>query len=152
MDMSSKQDSDLVINDPSIIILHCADTPDTSEFDVEDIRRWHRERGFNDVGYHYIIKRDGRIQMGRLETVVGAHTRSHNRGSLGVCLIGRKRFTKAQHASLDKLYIDIFLRHGIDSRDVYGHYEFDSGKTCPNLDMDKMRFRFMEIIKGLQIS
>jgi len=148
---------DLVVNEPQIIIIHCSDTPDSKDFDIEDIRRWHTDKppngnGWRDVGYHYIIKRDGTIQMGRLETEVGAHVRSHNRGSIGVCLIGRERFNQTQYAALDRLYIDIYLRHGLDSRDVYGHYELDDRKTCPNLDMDKIRYRFMHIIKGLQTS
>jgi len=146
-------------NEPKIIILHCAATPDhldskhsKIDFDVEDIRKWHiNNNKWADVGYHYVIKRDGTIQMGRLETTVGSHVKGHNKGSLGICLIGTKEFTDAQFKSLDKLYIDLYIRHGIDSRDVYGHYEF-ADKECPNLDMNKMRLRFLNITKGLETS
>tara|TARA_R110001632_G_scaffold174521_1_gene294103 strand:+ start:521 stop:721 length:201 start_codon:yes stop_codon:yes gene_type:complete len=50
------------------IIVHCSATPQFKDFDVEDIRDWHvNGNGWSDIGYHYIIKLDGEIQVGRLE-------------------------------------------------------------------------------------
>jgi len=139
-------DSKRKVNKPDKVIIHCSATPNGRDFDVEDIRRWHLDRGWRDVGYHYIIKRDGTIQMGRVETEIGAHVRGHNTNSLGVCLIGDDNFTFDQYISLDSLYLDIYLRHGIGPDYVFGHYEFTDQKTCPNIDMDHLRTRLRKQI------
>ena len=61
------------MRDINKIILHCSATKEGQEFDVNDIRDWHKQRGFTDVGYHYVIKLDGTIQEGRNIRTIGAH-------------------------------------------------------------------------------
>jgi len=151
----------LVVNEPSIIIIHCSASDNPDQDSVAAVRYLHTSpktkkikwgnysttgKGWRDVGYHYYIPKDGTTEMGRLETQVGAHVRGHNRGSIGICLGGVKDFTRPQFKALDRLLIDIHTRIGIDSRDVYGHYEFDDMKTCPNINMDDLRYRFMQMI------
>ena len=73
------------------IILHCAYTPVTMDIGVSEIRDWHiNERGWSDVGYHYIIRLDGTIELGRPIEKIGAHTKGRNRNSIGICYVGGK--------------------------------------------------------------
>lgn len=122
------------------IYIHCSDSDDSLDFDVKDIDSWHKQRGFKSksgihCGYHYVIKRDGTIQGGRPDSETGAHVKGDNRSSIGICLIGRKKFTGAQINSVFTLTRNKMKEYDVDISDVYGHYEKDSGKTCPNLDM-----------------
>ena len=70
------------------IIVHCAATPEGKDFTVAQIRQWHLERGFKDIGYHWVIYRDGSVHAGRSESISGAHCTGHNSNSIGVCYIG----------------------------------------------------------------
>jgi hypothetical protein len=110
---------------------------------VAEIRRWHVEdRGWRDVGYHYIIDRDGARATGRAETVIGAGVEGHNRGVLHVCLIGGhgssstdpflRNFTAAQDADLRSLIADIRRRTTIAR--VSGHNEH-AAKACPGFNV-----------------
>ena len=127
------------------IILHCADTrPDwmagrpLSE-KVAEIRRWHvQQRGWRDIGYHWVIDRDGKVAPGRPETEIGAHVEGHNRGTIGVCLLGgygasaddpfEKSFTAAQATTAKRLIEEIKGRATI--RKVSGHNDY-AAKACP---------------------
>jgi len=55
---------------------------------AKKIRQWHKLRGWSDIGYHYVIRRDGRIELGRPIEQVGAHVKGHNSDSIGVCMVG----------------------------------------------------------------
>ena len=127
---------------PGYIILHTAAYK--GDADIEDIRRWHLDRGWNDVGYHYYIRRDGEIQKGREETVSGAHARGMNADSLGICFEGHgdyEAFTQYQRNALCDLYEDILTRWDIPVENVLGHRETGAPKTCPGnkVDMDDIR-------------
>lgn len=78
------------------IIIHCSDTVTGARVTVDDIRSWHVQRGFSDVGYHYIIYEDGSIHKGRDIKVAGAHCQGHNMNSIGICYIGGRNKRK-QH-------------------------------------------------------
>ena len=79
--------------DIKILVVHCSDTPDNENIGAIDIHKMHLSFGWDGIGYHKIIKRDGEIENGRPEYWIGAHTFGKNYQSLGVCLIGRKLFT-----------------------------------------------------------
>ena len=112
-------------------IIHCSDSPQGRGDNAETIHRWHKERGFDGIGYHYVILEDGTIENGRPEYWSGAHAKGHNE-ALGICLIGDTAFTYNQFISLEKL-----LKGRNFKRDeVVGHYAV-SDKTCPNFDVDK---------------
>lgn len=70
------------------IILHCAATPEGKEFYAADIEKWHKQKGYLKIGYHYVIDLDGTIEAGRPEPEVGAHCAGHNAHSIGICTIG----------------------------------------------------------------
>lgn len=114
-------------------IIHCSDSLDG---DVTVIRQWHRARGWKDIGYHFVIRRDGEIEMGRPLDVVGAHCEGHNTDSVGTCLVGRVAFAPVQLKALEKL--DKMLRALFPGITLYGHREFNTNKTCPNCDVHEV--------------
>jgi N-acetylmuramoyl-L-alanine amidase len=128
------------------IIVHCSATrPEwmdnrPTEDKVEEIRRWHVEdRGWSDIGYHYIIDRDGTVKEGRSMERDGAHVRGHNKGTVGICLLGgfgssendspHDHYTPSQLASLRMLIADMEAQHTTISK-VSGHNEY-AAKACP---------------------
>lgn len=132
------------------IILHCSDSP-FGNADLIDL--WHKERGFDEIGYHFVIlngypsahtiyqpKFDGCLQPGRPLDKAGAHCRGHNADSIGICLIGQHLFTGRQMLDvLPTILLDLIDQFSLSPSDVYGHQELDAGKTCPNLDMAMIR-------------
>jgi len=117
------------------IIIHCADTPNGKEFHNTDIDKWHKERGWSSIGYHWVITIDGTVEAGRHPEVPGAHATGHNKNSLGICLIGRNKFTQAQWDSLAVLVRELSREW---SAAIKGHYQMgNTGKTCPNFDVPK---------------
>jgi N-acetylmuramoyl-L-alanine amidase len=121
------------------IIVHCSASNDNLDIGVKEITQWHRARGFTTCGYHFVIRRLGEIEAGRPLSEVGAHCFGHNQYSIGICLVGRDKFHELQIKSLAYLIEGLKRRFKLKDSDVYGHYEFDKGKTCPNLPMDLMR-------------
>ena len=97
------------------IIVHCSATKAGQDFTAVDIDRWHRERGFDGIGYHYVIRLDGQIEKGRDVALPGAHCRGWNVRSIGVCYIGgldaeghpADTMTKAQRRVLYQLIIEL---------------------------------------------
>jgi N-acetylmuramoyl-L-alanine amidase len=129
------------------IFLHCSDSPDDRDIGVKEIEQWHLERGFREIGYHHVVRRNGIIEVGRYENgdgvligaEIGAHAKGHNADSLGICWVGRDKMTPEQRTSLFKLLASLLKLHGLDVDDVYGHYEVDPKKTCPNVVMPVFR-------------
>ena len=118
------------------IVIHCADTPADMEIGRDEIDQWHRERGWDGIGYHWVIRRNGYLERGRPESKQGAHVRGHNRNSIGVCLVGGKdgfNFTRGQMASLDRLCTDLLDRH--PGAKILGHRDLDGSKRCPSFDV-----------------
>jgi N-acetylmuramoyl-L-alanine amidase len=124
------------------IVIHCSATPPQNDVDVKDIDRWHKERGFFGVGYHYVIKRDGTRQKGRNIQDAGAHVVGFNHKSVGVCLVGgmdrdnkvaENNFTKEQWVTL--LLTLQELRESYPSAKIVGHRELNPGKDCPSFDV-----------------
>lgn len=111
------------------IIVHCS-ASDLKSQDAKLIDKWHRERGFRKIGYHYFIRFDGIIEKGRFEYEIGAHCKGHNRDSIGICLAGLtlERFTQAQKESLRALLRELKARYPDAS--IHGHREF-ANKLCP---------------------
>ncbi|CAK1795587.1 N-acetylmuramoyl-L-alanine amidase [Vibrio crassostreae] len=72
----------------SFITVHCSATPPQQDVDVTEIRRWHKKRGWRDVGYHFVIRRNGDVELGRPLSQTGAHVKGHNKGNIGVCMVG----------------------------------------------------------------
>lgn len=115
-------------------IIHCSDSPDDRIVTVADIDSWHKARGFDCIGYHYVIYKDGSINVGRKVEVIGAHCEGYNYNSIGTCLIGRTMFTDKQYDALKELHRD--LKKKFPEIKPYGHHDFNSKKTCPNFDIN----------------
>ena len=122
------------------IIVHCTATRAGIDCTVDDVRFWHKQQGWSDIGYHYLIYRDGSIHEGRDVDVVGAHCTGHNTYSIGVCYVGgmsrdgRKAAdtrTVAQAEALELLLME--LRRLYPSAKIHGHRDF-AAKACPSFD------------------
>lgn len=126
------------------IIIHCSATPEGREVSIEEIRRWHRQRNFADIGYHYIIHLDGTVEAGRAETAVGAHCLHHNQNSIGICYIGgidrqgkpKDTRTPAQTAALAELIHRLCDRYNLPLTAVHGHNEY-AQKACPSFNVQQ---------------
>ena len=119
-------------------IVHCSDTPAERDVTAADIRRWHVEQNeWSDIGYHFVIRRDGTLEEGRPVARAGAHVRGHNDNSIGICLVGGMgpkgkpefNFTYRQMARLLTLLTDLKSQYGL--KRIAGHRDFDAGKECP---------------------
>lgn len=116
------------------IIIHCTATPNGRETSAEDIHRWHLERGWSGIGYHYVIKIDGTVEAGRPEYWQGAHASGNNSGSIGIAMVGTDSYSDAQWCSLASLIDSRVSELDIGFDDVIGHNEVSS-KTCPGFDV-----------------
>lgn len=118
------------------IIIHCSATPEGRHVTVKEIRRWHKKRGWRDIGYHYVIYLDGTIHAGRPICQMGAHCKGHNAHSIGICYVGgldnygkpKDTRTEAQKASLKTLATQLRLQ--FPNVTLHGHNEF-ARKACP---------------------
>lgn len=142
------------------LVVHCAATPPdwmhnrTTAEKVAEIRRWHLGRGWRDIGYHFVIDRDGTLATGRPVEEQGAHVANHNRHSIGICLIGgvsgrplehapgarwkgsdaEDNFTHEQKKALRELLFD--LRARFAPAEILGHRDFPGvAKACPSFDV-----------------
>jgi len=126
-----------------LIVIHCADTYPGMDIGVREVDRWHRERGWSGIGYHYLIRRNGVIEKGRPETEIGAHVYGHNANSIGICYAGGKadngkpadNRTPEQKAALIQLVAE--LRERYPEAKVRGHHDLDKGKKCPCFNVKK---------------
>lgn len=130
------------------IIIHCAATPEGKDYTVEQIRQWHtspkpKGNGWKDIGYHFVIYRDGSVHPGRPIEQIGAHTSGYNANSIGICYIGgcakdgktpKDTRTTEQKAALVKLVTE--LRRRFPNASVHGHNEF-ANKACPSFNVQK---------------
>jgi len=147
------------------IILHCTDS---LWGEVDEVRHWHKQRGFDDIGYHYLICNrypyywnlkenkpdplfDGVVQKGRSEDIPGAHTKGKNSLSIGVALVGTTKFTASQFESLKFLLKSLMEKYNLSVANIRGHYEFNPNKTCPNIVMNTFRAELREYLTKRKI-
>ena len=125
------------------IILHCAATPEGRDVKTETIKSWHvKGRGWSDIGYHYVIELDGSVVDGRPLDRIGAHTKGHNTGSIGICYVGgmdknktpKDTRNEAQRDAMDNLIAS--LQDRFPKATIHGHNEF-AAKACPSFDVQK---------------
>ncbi len=133
----------------TLIIIHCSAVRPNQTSSARQIDEWHRARGLpNGIGYHYVIRRDGTIEPGRPEYMVGAHCKNHNRHSIGVCYEGgldangnpADTRTDAQRASLNALLKDLLVSY--PRALIVGHHDLDPMKACPCFEAAK---EFMQL-------
>jgi N-acetylmuramoyl-L-alanine amidase len=125
------------------IVIHCTATPEGRDVTAKDVDRMHRQRGFNGIGYHYVVRLDGTIEVGRPEDAIGAHVEGHNSTSIGISYVGgvdandinkaEDTRTEAQKKALLKLIKQ--LREKYPKAQVLGHRDFPGvKKACPCFD------------------
>lgn len=131
------------------IIVHCSATQPNwmhnspLKAKVEEIRRWHKAKNWSDIGYHYLIDRDGTIMAGRPIERTGAHVKGHNTGTIGVCLLGghgssaddefSDNFTIAQEKALRTFLAELKRRH-LTVTKISGHNQY-AAKACPGFNV-----------------
>lgn len=133
----------------NLIVIHCAATKPNMDVGVREIRQWHVQRGFLDIGYHFVIRRDGSVEQGREVDVLGAHVEGHNADSVGVCMVGgidaagkpEDNFTDAQWATLDRKVYELKILY--PNAKVVGHRELNPGKACPSFDVQEWLSRVL---------
>lgn len=118
------------------IVVHCSATKENKDFTSEDIKKWHLQRGFKDIGYHFIIRLDGTIEIGRPLNKIGAHVSGNNKGTIGICYIGglssnskpKDTRTDSQKQSLKELInaLKVLLK----IKNVLGHRDYSKDLNC----------------------
>lgn len=131
------------IREVRYLVVHASATPEDMDIGAEEIRRWHLKRGWLDIGYHAVIKRDGAVELGRPLDHPGAHARGYNHLSLGICLIGgtesdgktpEANYTHAQWDALESLLRTLLEKH--PDAEVIGHRDLPNvNKACPCFDV-----------------
>ena len=125
----------------TLIIIHCSAVRPDQQSSVAQIDSWHRERGFKlGIGYHYVVRRDGQVEPGRPEFLVGAHCLNHNSHSIGVCYEGGLNIrgqpadtrTEAQKQAMRQLLEDLHRRY--PRALIVGHHDLNPGKDGPCFD------------------
>jgi N-acetylmuramoyl-L-alanine amidase len=138
------------------ITVHCSATKEGINITAADIDRWHKSKGWSGIGYHYVVRIDGKVEVGRPINKVGAHVYRHNRNNIGVCYIGgvgsqnepKDTRTFAQKESLVKLLKELKRKH--PNAIIQGHRDFSPDlnkngiiepfeftKACPCFDAKK---------------
>ena len=131
------------LSDIKYIAIHCAATPPHVNVGAVEITRWHKARGWSDIGYHYVIRRNGVIEKGgRMMDERGAHVKGFNNVSIGICLVGgvdahqmaEDNFTDDQFRALKELLRE--LRLIFPKAIIQGHRDFpDVRKACPSFEV-----------------
>lgn len=124
------------------IVIHCSATRAIQKIGAADIRKWHLAKGWKDIGYHFVIRRDGKVEKGRGVDEIGSHVAGHNVNSLGICLVGglnndtykpEANYTAAQWATLKVLILSLLKKY--PKAKVLGHRDFPGvQKACPCFD------------------
>ena len=136
----------------TLIVIHCSAVRPDQTSSAAQIDTWHRQRGFHlGIGYHYVVRRNGEIEPGRPEYMVGAHCLNHNKHSIGVCYEGgldargpldpKGRLPKQepadtrtpeQKAAMLRLLLELHQRY--PRAVIVGHHDLNPMKDCPCFD------------------
>ena len=138
------------------IVIHCSATKEDKDYSIEDIKKWHLQKGFKDVGYHFVIKLDGTIEIGRPLDKIGAHVANHNTNTIGICYIGGlSKNNKSKDTRTDKqkeslVNLITILKSFIPIKEIKGHRDYSKDlnnngiiesnefmKDCPCFDVQK---------------
>ena len=130
------------------IVIHCSFTKPRKGkagsplIGAAEIRKWHiEERRWSDIGYHYVIKRDGTLELGRPLDQPGAHVAGHNTDSIGICLVGGMDksgaavddYTPEQWQTLRMAVGGLMIQ--FPAAEVCGHNDLAHTKSCPNFNV-----------------
>lgn len=124
------------------IILHCSDSDKKYNFTAKHLNDWHKVRGFDCIGYHFVIDLDGKLEncnsFGRPISKIGAHCKNHNAHSIGICYVGGQlngehcnTINLSQIDTLFKLLVRLLIDFDLNYKDIKLHYEYNHHKVCP---------------------
>ena len=135
------------------LVVHCTATREKQHITVDQVRKWHTDKGWSDIGYHYLIYLDGTIKKGREDYKIGAHVKGFNKNSIGIAYVGgvdkdlkpKDTRTEAQKETLcellkelKSLYLNAEIRgHRDFSKDLNNNgviEPFEFSKACPSFD------------------
>lgn len=126
-----------------VLIHHSASNSVTTK--KADLERWHKARGFLEIGYHKVIERDGAVVAGRAESSEGAHAKGANTYSLGVCVVGDFETEAPTSEQLTSLLIDWCTTYGTADKDIHGHGAVPGGTTATACPGQHLAARLSEI-------
>lgn len=101
---------------------------------LELIRRLHRRKGWGDIGYHFAVDRAGRVWEARPLCYQGAHVKDHNRGNIGIVVLGNFEEQSPSEAQLEALrrHIAALMRqYNVPPSHVQSHQEWGAHTACP---------------------
>ncbi len=111
---------------------------------MKTLRRWHvKENGWDDVAYQYCVWKDGKVEQGRKDSVVGSHAKGFNSDSIGIMLFGHKRFYGVQFVALASLLENLMFVYNLTIDDIQGHNFYNSNKECPCYNVDDFKRTYL---------
>ena len=123
-----------------MIVLHCSGIMPNQHQDIKDVDAYHKSKGWNGVGYHFYVRRDGTVEYGRRLDEVGAHVVNHNKHSIGICYEGgldsageaADTRTPEQVRALREIVerMHAYFPHAV----IVGHHDLNPTKPCPCFD------------------
>lgn len=119
-----------------LLVIHCSDSDNPRHDNVQTIKDWHvKGNKWKNIGYHFIITKDGEVHTGRPIWEQGAHCKGHNENSIGICLTGSRWFSQEQREACKYLVDELLPQFGLDYIDVCPHNLFNDKKSCPNINI-----------------
>ena len=122
----------------TMIVIHCSAVGPDQTSSAAQIDSWHRQRGWKlGIGYHYVIRRNGEIESGRPEWMVGAHCVNHNAHSIGVCyeggldIRGQPDDTRTENQKAAMRWLLRQLHRSYPKAVILGHHDLNPQKDCP---------------------
>jgi len=116
------------------IVVHCTATREGQDVSAATIKGWHLKQGWSDIGYHYVVRLDGRVEKGRPDTAVGSHVKGWNKGSIAIVYVGgldndgkaKDTRTPAQKKALKEIITRMRALH--KNAPVMGHRDLSPDK------------------------
>ena len=145
------------MREPKYLAIHCTATRIDQDVSIERVKRWHLKRGWSDVGYHYYVRKDGSLELGRdrdndgdIWEEVGAHVKGFNRDSISMCyeggldVNGEDSDTRTPEQMLTMEAVVKIITSQFKNIKTKGHRDFPNvKKSCPNFDVKEWLNTFL---------
>lgn len=136
-----------------LIVHHTAVSREQNPEQFDAVKRYHIDKGWGDIGYHFLIEPDGEVKTGRSEETEGAHTIGYNDKSLGICLSGNfdiQEPTIGQMEALRGLLERLMVKYKVERENIVPHRTF-ANKTCYGSKLTDVWARDLTSIKNNMI-